>query len=154
VTNATRKVLHTTAASVFALLMLAIPSAAQLPALTSEMPTTFRSDGCTGFPDGAYCDCCFEHDKDYFFGGSSKQRWRSDKRLYKCVKSKPGWHHKLIAPVMWLGVRIGGVGFLPTPFRWGFGRSKKLTVKPPYDPCKKKNMAPCQFSNSPPKPPS
>jgi hypothetical protein len=29
---------------------------------------------------------------------------------------------------MWLGVRIGGVSWLPTPFRWGFGQ-KKSQVK-------------------------
>jgi hypothetical protein len=43
---------------------------------------------------------------------------------------KPGWQNKVIAPVMWVGVRIGGVSFLPTPFRWGFGKTKKPKRNP------------------------
>lgn len=89
-----------------------------------EMPASFKTDRCTLFPDGDYADCCIEHDKDYFFGGTEKQRRRSDKRLYKCVRSKGGWQNKTAASIMWLGVRVGGVSFLPTPFRWGFGRKK------------------------------
>ena len=27
--------------------------------------------------------------------------------------------------MMWLGVRVFGASFLPTPFRWGFGKRKK-----------------------------
>lgn len=95
------------------------------------MPPDFKTDKCTFFPDGNYCDCCVEHDKDYYFGGSEKERWRSDKRLYKCIKAKRGWQNKVIAPVMWLGVRVGGVSFLPTPFRWGFGKTKRPKVNPP-----------------------
>ena len=91
---------------------------------TISVPADFKSDGCSLFPDCNYGDCCVEHDKDYYFGGSSKERWRSDKRLYKCVKSKKGWQNNFIAPVMWLGVRVLGVSFLPTSFRWGFGVSK------------------------------
>lgn len=89
-----------------------------------QMPADFKSDRCTFFPDGNYADCCVEHDKDYYFGGSRKERRRSDKRLYKCVLSKRGWQNKIAAPVMWLGVRVGGLSFLPTPFRWGFGKKK------------------------------
>ncbi len=100
------------------------------------MPPDFKSDGCTLFPDGNYCDCCVEHDKDYYFGGSRKERWRSDKRLYKCVRSRKGWQNKLIAPIMLVGVRVGGVSFLPTPFRWGFGKTKRpaKTKKPKETP--------------------
>lgn len=96
------------------------------------MPPDFKSDGCTLFPDGNYCDCCVAHDKDYYFGGTRKERWRSDKRLYNCVRKKKGWQNKLIAPIMLVGVRIGGVSFLPTPFRWGFGKTKRpaKTKKP------------------------
>ena len=86
----------------------------------------FETDGCTLFPDGNYRDCCVAHDKDYYKGGTEKERSRSDARLYRCVKRKKGWQNKIIAPIMWLGVRIGGVRFLPTPFRWGFGKRKKF----------------------------
>ena len=88
------------------------------------IPATFKSDGCSLFPDGDYRDCCVEHDKIYYFGGSWKKRWQADKKLFKCVAGKKGFQHKIIAPLMWLGVRAGGVSWLPTSFRWGFGRRK------------------------------
>ncbi len=83
-----------------------------------DMPSEFKTDGCSWFPDGNYRDCCVEHDKSYYFGGPLKERKKADKILYDCVKSKKG---KIFASAMWIGVRIGGVSFLPTPFRWGFG---------------------------------
>lgn len=92
----------------------------------------FKSDGCSMFPDGDYVDCCYEHDKAYFGGGNWTARWRADKALYQCVVAKKGDEHKFIAPVMWLGVRVGGLPFLPTSFRWGFGRRKvKVTSVTP-----------------------
>lgn len=88
----------------------------------------FKSDGCSLFPDGDYRNCCVAHDRAYYGGGSWTARWRADKNLYKCVAATKGFQHKIIAPLMWLGVRVGGLHFLPTPFRWGFGR-KKIKVK-------------------------
>ena len=44
--------------------------------------------------------------------------------LRDCVRGKG---HKYLAPLMYLAVRVGGVSWLPTPFRWGFGQ--KTTVK-------------------------
>lgn len=98
---------------------------------TRKISADYKSDGCSLFPDCDFRDCCVEHDKVYYFGGTSKERWRADKKLYKCVRAKKGFHHKIIAPMMWVGVRIGGVSWLPTPFRWGFGknRAKKLQRK-------------------------
>jgi hypothetical protein len=86
---------------------------------TSGIPTDFKSDGCSMFPDGNYRDCCVEHDKTYFIGGSLKERRAADKELYRCVRSKG--NGKLLSSMIWIGVRVGGVSFLPTPFRWGFG---------------------------------
>lgn len=94
------------------------------PTIAPTIPADFKSDGCTNFPDGDYRDCCVEHDKAYFGGGSWKMRWRADKKLYQCVAAKKGFKHKLIAPIMWVGVRVFGAPFLPTEFRWGFGRKK------------------------------
>ncbi len=91
---------------------------------TAAIVPTFKSDGCSLFPDGKYLACCVAHDQAYSSGGSWKMRWRADKKLFKCVRAQKGFEHKLIAPVMWLGVRAFGVHFLPTPFRWGFGRKK------------------------------
>jgi hypothetical protein len=108
--------------------------------LTGEartMPADFKSDNCSAFPDCDYADCCVEHDKAYFFGGSWKERWRADKKLYKCVAAKKGFHHKFIAPVMWLGVRAFGVPWLPTPYRWGFGNVKKTKIKKNLPPTEK-----------------
>jgi len=89
------------------------------------LPDGSKSDGCSLFFDCNYRQCCVEHDKDYFNGGTGKERLKSDNRLYKCVKRTKGWQNKLIAPLMWMGVRVLGVSFLPTPFRWGFGKTKK-----------------------------
>jgi len=101
------------------------------------MPSDFRSDRCSLFPDGDYGDCCVEHDKDYYFGGTSAERKASDKRLKACVMSKgKSWKRKWLANAMYLGVRIGGVSWLPTPFRWGFGnkwpqsRPKETATRP------------------------
>ena len=98
---------------------------------TSErkVPADFKSDGCSLFPDGNYRDCCVAHDLDYYHGGSCAERRASDDRLYRCVKNKKGWYNKFVAPIMWIGVRVGGVSFLPTPFRWGFGKKKKSKAK-------------------------
>ncbi len=90
-----------------------------------QIPPDYQSDGCTLFPDGNYRDCCVAHDRDYYVGGSCKERRASDNRLYKCVRNKKGWYNKLVAPVMWAGVRVFGTSILPTPFRWGFGKKKK-----------------------------
>lgn len=83
------------------------------------MPADFVSDGCSLFPDGDYRNCCVEHDKAYYFGGTKAERKAADKELKACVRAKG---HKYLAPMMYLGVRIGGVAWLPTPFRWGFGK--------------------------------
>ena len=89
-----------------------------------EPSADFKGDGCTGFPDGDWGDCCFEHDKAYFRGGTAKERRAADKKLYQCIKAKKGLHHAIIAPMMWMGVRVGGVEFLRAPFSWGFGQPK------------------------------
>jgi len=104
--------------------LFSLDASAQNKSVAETVSAAFKSDGCSLFPDGAYRDCCVEHDRTYFSGGSWTMRWRADKKLFKCVAGKKGFQHKIIAPVMWLGVRAGGLHFLPTPFRWGFGRRK------------------------------
>lgn len=91
---------------------------------TSATSGDFKSDNCTMFPDGNYAKCCVAHDEDYSAGGSGKDRRASDRRLYRCVRSKKGWQNEIAAPVMYLGVRVFGVSWLPTRFRWGFGRKR------------------------------
>jgi hypothetical protein len=86
-----------------------------------DPPPDFKGDGCSKFPDGDYEDCCFAHDKEYYRGGTKAERRAADKRLAQCVRAKG---HKYISRMMYLGVRVGGMAFLPTSFRWGFGQPK------------------------------
>jgi len=99
--------------------VLTASAIAQMPS-TRVMPAEFRSDGCSMFPDGNYRACCVVHDEAYYFGGTNAQRKAADQELFECVRGKG---HKYLSKMMWLGVRIGGVSFLPTPFRWGFGNN-------------------------------
>lgn len=86
----------------------------------------FTSDGCSSFPDGTikqnnlWLHCCRAHDFDYWQGGTSQQRSDSDKRLRACV-AKVG--QPKIAQLMLAGVRVGGMPYWPTKFRWGYGWS-------------------------------
>lgn len=116
---------------------------------TVVTPVNFVSDGCSSFPDGDYFDCCSEHDKAYYAGGSWTKRWKADKKLLKCVAAKKGFEHKLIAPVMWLGVRAFAVPFLPTPFRWGFGKDLEKKAKKKNAVPNDKNEKPETKKNSP-----
>ncbi len=112
--------------------LLSVVGFAQNNAATENkqnVPADFMSDGCSLFPDCDYRDCCEIHDLAYYFGGTSKERWQADKKLYKCVAAKKGFHHKIIAPIMWLGIRAFGISWLPTSFRWGFGQKKVKSEK-------------------------
>lgn len=116
-----------------------IPAVSQVPDVQIRMEKPFESDGCSRFPDFDVFDCCYAHDERYFFGGSLKERRAADKALYSCVKSRRGKGHKLLAGVMYLGVRLGGLPFLPLPFRWGFGNKF-----PRKEPKKDKPKSPSQ----------
>ncbi|NVP18065.1 hypothetical protein HUU51_05105 [Candidatus Gracilibacteria bacterium] len=91
----------------------------------TSIPETFVFDGCSMFPDGNYLDCCTNHDKTYYFGGTYIDRFRSDNELFSCVYSKGNILNKFLAPTMWVGVRLGGAPIFPTSYRWGFGRDLK-----------------------------
>jgi len=88
-----------------------------------------KSDGCTFWPDGNWKGCCTEHDRKYRNGGSFKERWAADSNLMTCMSRESGSF--LFGAIAWIGVRVGGVGFLPTPFRWGFGRPFLGSFKEP-----------------------
>jgi hypothetical protein len=85
---------------------------------------SFRSDGCSAFPDGTlqqntlWLACCVEHDKAYWLGGSATERRLADEALQVCV-NKVG--ETEIAQIMLAGVRVGGSPYWPTTFRWGYG---------------------------------
>ncbi len=113
------------AASIFiVVLLLSVQLPSQAPPVDTrrDPPPDWVSDGCSLFPDGDYRDCCVAHDRDYYRGGTKAERKASDKRLRACVRAKG---HKYLSRWMYWGVRIGGVPWLPTPFRWGFGQKKK-----------------------------
>ena len=101
-------------------LFLVIISGCSFPPKPKEPPEKpFASDGCSCWPDWDYYDCCYNHDKDYWWGGTPQERKESDLRLMKCISEKG---HTILPIFMYIGVRINGHGWLPTPFRWGFGR--------------------------------
>ena len=102
--------------------ILGLPQAVENKPVLTEAPANFVRDGCSLFPDGDYADCCQAHDRDYYRGGTKAERKASDKRLEQCVRAKG---HKFLSKMIYLGVRIGGVPWLPTSFRWGFGRDLK-----------------------------
>jgi len=103
-------------------IVLSIPAFGQTVS-SRVMPADFKSDGCSLFPDGNYRECCVEHDKAYYFGGTKEERKAADRQLCSCIRAKG---HRFLAPLMYLGVRIGGGAWLPTPFRWGFGKNNRL----------------------------
>lgn len=84
----------------------------------------FTTDGCSMFPDGTsaqpklWCQCCVEHDKAYWAGGTESKRREADLVLKECVRALG---QSKTAAIIWAGVRIGGSPYLPTPFRWSYG---------------------------------
>jgi len=88
----------------------------------------FESDECSGGMSWGYrkltgkrvpwADACVEHDRAYHAGGTAKERREADKWLLVSVTGEgyPWW-----AMAMFVAVRIGGVSWLPTTYRWGFG---------------------------------
>jgi len=81
---------------------------------------TFTSDGCSMWPDAKIQSCCVEHDMEYWCGGDESLRKEVDRKFGECAGEQysyiPGW-------MVSLGVKVGGIGFLPTPWRWGYGDS-------------------------------
>ncbi len=86
--------------------------------MAGQPPKKFKSDGCSMFPDGNWGECCIEHDRAYWRGGTAGQRKQADEELRRCVAAKG---HPHIAALMYRGVRLGGVPWLPTTWRWAFG---------------------------------
>lgn len=84
----------------------------------------FNSDGCSSFPDGTieqnklWLNCCIDHDKSYWAGGTYEERESADEALKQCVV---GVGEPEIAQLMLAGVRVGGSPYFPTTFRWGYG---------------------------------
>lgn len=62
-----------------------------------------------------FVHCCIEHDRAYWYGGTSEQRLAADKALRDCVLAMgyKGW-----AWFMYFGVRVFGSPRLPFKWRW------------------------------------
>jgi hypothetical protein len=90
-------------------------------------PSPFVSDGCSCWPDYTWVECCVVHDLAYWMGGTRQERLTADLVLKTCVQEQG---YPLTAGLMYYGVRIGGVWWLPTPFRWGFGWAYPTTGPP------------------------
>ena len=94
----------------------------------------FTTDGCSGgmsllwnnllgklpfLPDRLpWEQDCINHDHAYHIGGSKADRLYADRRLAAAVTAKG---YPIIAALMFYAVRIGGVKWLPTHWRWGYG---------------------------------
>lgn len=80
----------------------------------------FTTDGCSRWFDASWVSCCVVHDIMYWCGGSDEDRKEADQIIQQCVGPKAS----LIGGMMYLGVRVGGSAWLPTPWRWGYGWKK------------------------------
>ena len=79
----------------------------------------FQTDGCTLFADGSWKQCCQEHDKQYWQGGSAEERYISDIIFRDCIYDISD--KKMLSIVMYSAVRTGGTPFFAVPWRWGYG---------------------------------
>lgn len=71
----------------------------------SKIPTEFKSDGCTLFPDGKkYKSCCRLH--DYARKDKSVNNKKADAMFFECMKDRS---NLLVAALTYLFVRIQGV---------------------------------------------
>lgn len=105
--------------------LLVLPVLLATACASHEGLRPFTTDGCSLFPDRAligeadWCECCVEHDRAYWRGGTADERRRADERFHSCVEAATG--NPLLAKSMLAGVRVGGTPALPTHFRWGYG---------------------------------
>jgi hypothetical protein len=66
----------------------------------------------------SFRELCIEHDRAYWKGGTAKERLAADKKFRDGIIALG---YPKIARVYYMSVRMGGVGWLPTPWRWGYG---------------------------------
>ena len=92
------------------------------------MDYPFTTDGCSGGLSFAWRllfgsvtpweDCCIEHDRVYWRGGTAASRRAADRALLACVRKKG---YPAVGILLWAAVRVGGHPLLPLPWRWGYG---------------------------------
>lgn len=98
--------------------------------MTPEPTKPFTTDGCSGGMSWFWRTflrtpppwegACIRHDKAYWHGGTALDREVADRILLRSVAAQG---YPVIAVLMFLAVRIGGVPWLPTPWRWNYGHS-------------------------------
>ena len=94
----------------------------------------FTSDGCSLFPDSSlisendWCSCCFEHDIQYWRGGTQEDRETADRALQQCVADKTG--NMTLARMMYEGVSVGGSPYFYNWYRWGYGWGYERKYQP------------------------
>jgi hypothetical protein len=88
------------------------------PSSPNPPPSACRVDGCTLAPNLDFVDCCNAHDESYWLGGPSARRLDTDRTLRECITQHG---HPGLSNVYYVGVRLAGPAWLPTPWRWGFG---------------------------------
>jgi hypothetical protein len=84
------------------------------------MDKPFVTDGCTLVTGFDQHTCCMLHDWTCWKGGSSRDRREADYAFFKCIVKNSKF--PVLAPIRWLGVRIGGKKFRKAPgVSWNYG---------------------------------
>jgi hypothetical protein len=92
------------------------------------MDYPFTTDGCSGGlsftwrllfrSETPWEECCVDHDRLYWRGGTAAERRAADRAVRACVREKG---HPVWAVLLWAAVRVAGHPLLPLPWRWGYG---------------------------------
>jgi hypothetical protein len=94
------------------------------------MDHPFESDGCSLVADFGTTAICVEHDWAYWLGDAGPQTRAEADRHFRDQLLALGGYWRLGGWIRWLGVRIGGVGWIPAPkWRWGYGWKYPSTGK-------------------------
>mgnify|MGYP001606150117 CR=1 FL=1 len=97
-----------------------------------ESRKPFASDGCTLAPDwlplaGNISECCRQHDRFYYDGGTTEDRAAADRKLRECLQTKGS---PILSWAYWMAVRLAGHHFWPRaakPAAWAWaGPVKRL----------------------------
>lgn len=95
------------------------------------MVKPFSTDGATWFPDIQPAWIYVLHDWTHWAGGGELERWKANAEFFHLL-DKYG-KRPLLAPLMWFGVTVGAMHFLPTRSRWGYGNKWPNRMGKPGD---------------------
>lgn len=110
------------AATTLAIAVMSLVSCASSP--NAAPPHPFTSDGCSSSPNGPpddpekWRDFCRVHDYRYWRGGKLSERLEADRELATSMEAAG---NPFMGRVYFVGVRLGGSPWWPTPWRWGYG---------------------------------